>query len=110
MSDPHDNLEEFTDPANYDLEQGPRSQARIAFWRRMAQQFGGPVLELGCGTGLVATAVAAMGPSVTGFEIVSQYGDWDFSRFKAKGERLITPCRSKAGARRLSAASRAARS
>ena len=35
-----DNLEEFTAPANYDLEQRPPSRARIEFWRRMAAQFG----------------------------------------------------------------------
>src|SRR5579862_4565822 len=64
-----DNLEEFSDPANYDLEQGPRSQARIEFWCRMARQFGGPVLELACGTGLVALPVAAMGLSVTGVDL-----------------------------------------
>ena len=66
-----DNLEEFTDPANYDLEQGPRSQARIEFWCRMAAQFGGPVLELCCGTGLVAIPVAAMGLSVTGVDLAA---------------------------------------
>jgi 2-polyprenyl-3-methyl-5-hydroxy-6-metoxy-1,4-benzoquinol methylase len=71
MSSDHDNLEEFTDPLNYDLEQGPLSQARIEFWRRMAQQFGGPVLELGCGTGLVAIPVAAMGLSVTGVDLAA---------------------------------------
>ena len=65
----NDNLEEFGDPANYDLEQGPRSQARIAFWCRMAAQFGGPVLDLGCGTGLVALPVAAMGLAVTGVDL-----------------------------------------
>ena len=68
---PDDNLEEFTDPLNYDLEQGPLSQERIAFWCRMAQQFGGPVLELGCGTGLVAIPVAAMGLSVTGVDLAA---------------------------------------
>jgi SAM-dependent methyltransferase len=66
-----DNLEEFTDPLNDDLEQGPLSQERIAFWCRMAQQFGGPVLELGCGTGLVAIPVAAMGLSVTGVDLAA---------------------------------------
>ena len=66
-----DNLEEFADPANYDLEQGPLAQARIAFWRRMAAQFGGPVLELCCGTGLVAIPVAAMGLSVTGVDLAA---------------------------------------
>ncbi|HEY9029411.1 MAG TPA: class I SAM-dependent methyltransferase [Burkholderiaceae bacterium] len=66
-----DNLEEFTDPANYDLEQAPLSQARIEFWKRMAAQFGGPVLDLGCGTGLVAIPVAAMGLSVTGVDLAA---------------------------------------
>ena len=78
-----DNLEEFTDPANYDLEQGPRSQARIAFWCRMAQQFGGPVLELGCGTGLVAIPVAAMGLSVTGVDLAAPM----LAHAQAKAER-----------------------
>src|SRR4051812_28191031 len=69
--DSHDNLQEFTDPANYDLEQGPLAQERIAFWCRMAAQFGGPVLELCCGTGLVAIPVAAMGLSVTGVDLAA---------------------------------------
>ena len=66
-----DNLEEFTDPANYDLEQGPRSQERIAFWCQMARRFGGPVLDLGCGTGLVAIPVARAGLSVTGVDLAA---------------------------------------
>ena len=78
-----DNLEEFTDPANYDLEQGPGSQARIAFWCRMAQQFGGPVLELACGTGLVAIPVAAMGLSVTGVDLAAPM----LAHAQAKAER-----------------------
>jgi 2-polyprenyl-3-methyl-5-hydroxy-6-metoxy-1,4-benzoquinol methylase len=78
-----DNLEEFTDPANYDLEQGPLSQARIEFWRRMAQQFGGPVLELACGTGLVAIPVAAMGLSVTGVDLAAPM----LAHAQAKAER-----------------------
>lgn len=78
-----DNLDEFTDPANYDLEQGPLSQARIAFWCRMAQQFGGPVLDLCCGTGLVALPVAAMGLSVTGVDLVATM----LAHAQAKAER-----------------------
>lgn len=81
--DPDDNLEEFTDPANYDLEQGPPSQARIEFWRRMAAQFGGPVLELCCGTGLVAIPVAAMGLSVTGVDLAAPM----LAQARAKSER-----------------------
>jgi ubiquinone/menaquinone biosynthesis C-methylase UbiE len=169
-------------------------EASIEFWRRMAAQFGGPVLELCCGAGDVATAIASMGLSVTGvdrdaaklaqaraadddlgmrwvqaevpglalprrfglvilagnafqdflakgeqdallatvgrhlapegafgfdmdrpaaheladdienlldatgFEIVAQYGDWDFSRVKPAGARLVTLCRPRARA------------
>jgi ubiquinone/menaquinone biosynthesis C-methylase UbiE len=79
----NDNLEEFGDPANYDLEQGPPSQARIEFWRRMAAQFGGPVLELCCGTGLVAIPVAAMGLAVTGVDLAAPM----LAHAQAKSER-----------------------
>jgi len=81
--DPRDNLEEFADPANYDLEQGPLSRARIEFWCRMAAQFGGPVLELCCGTGLVAIPVAAMGLSVTGVDLAAPM----LAHARAKAER-----------------------
>jgi ubiquinone/menaquinone biosynthesis C-methylase UbiE len=81
--DSRDNLEEFTDPANYDLEQGPPSQARIEFWCRMAAQFGGPVLDLCCGTGLVAIPVAAMGLSVTGVDLAAPM----LAHAQAKAER-----------------------
>ena len=77
------NLEEFTDPPNYDLEQGPLSQARIEFWCRMAAQFGGPVLELACGTGLVTLRVAALGLSVTGVDLVAPM----LAHAQAKAER-----------------------
>jgi 2-polyprenyl-3-methyl-5-hydroxy-6-metoxy-1,4-benzoquinol methylase len=79
----HDNLEEFADPANYDLEQGPLSQRRIEFWCRLARQFGGPVLELACGTGLVALPVAALGLSVTGVDLVAPM----LAHAQAKAER-----------------------
>ena len=32
-----------------------------------------------------------------GFEIVAQYGDWDFARYRPASERLITLCRLKGG-------------
>jgi SAM-dependent methyltransferase len=79
----HDNLEEFTDPVNYDLEQGPLSVPRIGFWCRMATQFGGPVLELACGTGLVAIPVATLGLSVTGVDLVGPM----LAHAQAKAER-----------------------
>lgn len=46
----------------------PASSAEgdVAFYRRLAAETGGPVLEVGCGTGRVATALAADGHEVVG--------------------------------------------
>jgi ubiquinone/menaquinone biosynthesis C-methylase UbiE len=41
----------------------------IAFYDRLAQATGGPVLELGCGTGRIALALAQAGLSVTGVDV-----------------------------------------
>jgi ubiquinone/menaquinone biosynthesis C-methylase UbiE len=65
----HDNLEEFQDPANYDLEEADRSAPRIRFYADMAQASGGPVLDIACGTGLVALPIAARGIAVTGVDL-----------------------------------------
>lgn len=65
----HDNLEEFQDPANYDLEEVPGSAERIAFYADLAERVGGPVLEIACGTGIVALPIAARGLDVTGVDL-----------------------------------------
>jgi SAM-dependent methyltransferase len=41
----------------------------IAFYDRLAKAAGGPVLELGCGTGRIALALAQAGLSVTGVDV-----------------------------------------
>ena len=64
-----DNLEEFSDPPNYDIEEGERSAPRIAFYCDLANRIGGPVLELACGSGLVTLPVAAEGLEVTGVDL-----------------------------------------
>lgn len=64
-----DNLEEFTDPANYDIEEGERSAPRIAFYRDLAKTVGGPVLEIACGSGLVTVPIGAQGLDVTGVDL-----------------------------------------
>jgi 2-polyprenyl-3-methyl-5-hydroxy-6-metoxy-1,4-benzoquinol methylase len=69
MMNTHDNLEEFTDPPNYDIEEGERSTARIAFYCELAQRIGGPVLEIACGSGLVTIPIAAQGLEVTGVDL-----------------------------------------
>src|SRR5512134_1584329 len=64
-----DNLEEFNDPPNYDIEEGERSANRIAFYCDLAKTVGGPVLEIACGSGLVTIPVAAQGLDVTGVDL-----------------------------------------
>lgn len=64
-----DNLEEFTDPPNYDIEEGQRSADRIAFYCDLAKTVGGPVLEIACGSGLVTIPVAEQGLDVTGIDL-----------------------------------------
>src|SRR5215831_6663295 len=41
----------------------------VAFYRDVVREFGDPVLELGCGTGRIALALAAAGHRVTGLDI-----------------------------------------
>ncbi|MAU00479.1 MAG: methyltransferase type 12 [Anaerolineaceae bacterium] len=51
----HNNLEEFADPLNYDIED--RSDTGIAFYTALAQETGGPVLEIACGTGRISIPI-----------------------------------------------------
>ncbi len=63
-----DNLQAYADPDNYDLEDP--SDIGVAFYSALAQETGGPVLELGCGTGRVSVPIARLGLDVTGLDIV----------------------------------------
>jgi len=63
----HDNLGDFQDGAVYDR-QDP-SDTGVGFYRRLAEETGGPVLEIGCGTGRVAIPIAQLGMDVTGLDI-----------------------------------------
>jgi SAM-dependent methyltransferase len=64
----HDNLEEFADPDNYDIEDS--SDTGVAFYSGLAQATGGPVLEIACGTGRVSIPIARLGLPVVGLDIV----------------------------------------
>ena len=64
----HNNLEEFSDPVNYDMED--RSDTGVAFYLALAQEAGGSVLEIACGTGRVTIPIAKLGLPVTGLDIV----------------------------------------
>lgn len=65
-------------PAVYDsfiadyYDESPIVHARtqdVAFYRRAVEEFGDPVLELGCGTGRITMALAEIGKRVTGLDL-----------------------------------------
>jgi SAM-dependent methyltransferase len=64
----HDNLEEFADADRYDLEDD--SDTGIAFYTALAEETGGPVLEIAAGTGRVSIPIARRGFAVTGLDLV----------------------------------------
>ncbi len=64
----HDNLEAFADAEAYDL--ADPTDTGGAFYRALAQEAGGSVLEIGCGTGRVTIPIAQMGFPVTGLDIM----------------------------------------
>jgi SAM-dependent methyltransferase len=64
----HDNLEEFADAEEYDIE--VTGDKGVAFYTALARETGGPVLELACGTGRVCIPIAREGFAVTGLDIV----------------------------------------
>ena len=83
----HDNLEEFTDPPHYDIEEGERSASRIAFYCDLAKTVGGPVLEIACGSGLVTLPMAVQGLDVTGVDLARPM--LEHARKKAEAQNLM---------------------
>src|ERR671912_695439 len=77
----HDNLEEYADPVDYDRQD--TSDTGVAFYAALAQETGGPVLEIACGTGRVAIPIARRGFAVTGLDVVP--GMLQRARSKAAG-------------------------
>lgn len=63
------NLIEYADPDIYDLE-NDEFEPSGSFMLKLAQKTGGPVLELGCGTGRLTIPLAANGVDITGLDIV----------------------------------------
>ena len=64
----HDNLEEYADPVDYDRQD--TSDTGVAFYAALAQETGGPVLEIACGTGRATIPIAQRGFAVTGLDVV----------------------------------------
>ena len=60
-------VEHYADPELYDHEYR-RRRADVNFYRQMARDHGGPILELGCGTGRVLTALCRDGHRVIGLD------------------------------------------
>ena len=64
----HNNLEEFSDAVNYDMQDA--GDTGVAFYSALAREAGGPVLEIACGTGRVTIPVAELGFATTGLDVV----------------------------------------
>jgi SAM-dependent methyltransferase len=67
----HTNLEDYQNPLFYDAEMD-RLGVTDDFYLKLAQRFGGAVLELGCGTGRYTIPIAHAGITITGLDIVPQ--------------------------------------
>lgn len=81
----HDNLEEFADPVSYDIEEGAATRAPARFYGDLAEAAGGAVLEVACGTGLVALELAARGLDVTGADVCRPMLDHARRKARARG-------------------------
>lgn len=57
----------YANPESYDIGE---NDAGVAFYRDLARETGGPVLEIACGTGRVTIPIARLGFTVTGLDIV----------------------------------------
>ncbi len=63
----------------------------VRFWQDMARQHGGPILELGCGTGRVSLPVARTGTPVVGIDRSEQM--LGYARRRVKRARRSLPLR-----------------
>lgn len=78
----HNNLEEYRDPINYDLEFGGETK-KYDFYLERAQEAEGEVLELACGTGLATLPIAQAGIPITGVDIAASM--LAYARLKGEG-------------------------
>lgn len=62
------NLEEYTDPGDYDCEYG-NPEPELSFYTNLGRITGGPILEVACGTGRISIPLSQKGFDVTGIDI-----------------------------------------
>ena len=75
----------------YDLENADFTED-LDFWIELAEEFGGPVLELGCGTGRVLLNLARRGHAVTGIDNAPEMLDRLRAKLEAaSGRHLAAP-------------------
>jgi SAM-dependent methyltransferase len=67
-------------------------EADLALWRKLADEGGGPVLDLGCGTGRVALELAHYGHDVTGLDSDTELLAELARRARGHGLRVDTIC------------------
>ncbi len=82
----HDNLEEFQQPENYDLEEARYVARPLAFYLSLAEEFSSPILDIACGTGLYALPMAERGFEVTGIDLAKPM--LEYARQKAELQNL----------------------
>lgn len=63
----HDNLEEFADPVEYDVENGVDEDG--PFFLERAARYGGPILDVACGTGRMTIPLAEAGYRCVGIDL-----------------------------------------
>jgi SAM-dependent methyltransferase len=66
--------------------------ADLELWRELAEAAGGPVLDVGCGTGRVALDLAARGHAVTGLDSDKELVDELAHRAREAGLRVDAVC------------------
>jgi SAM-dependent methyltransferase len=72
----------YFDPVRYDVLAQMTAPADLPFYRALVAEHGGPVLELGCGTGRIALELASEGVEVVGVELSPSM--LDFARRKSE--------------------------
>lgn len=72
----------------YDYMSRVKEMPDLPFWLKYAKESGGPVLELGCGTGRVLIPIARAGTEITGLDVSSRMLDCTRAKLAAEPEEV----------------------